>query len=497
LRLNTLSKHHRLLSIFVLLGTTISSGIEAFASNAEWKQIDHKGDVSKPQTEESRIPLWAGWKEKAEPSRGGFELKYRTKTLSDGTELRFYYQDVWGPTCDDRFTVRLQSPDGRNKHGFVDRSGALVVPPKYIWVEHYYNGLVAVREEKGSPWLLLDKSGKVKYTLPKDIKPETSARFWGVSANGILPAKKGDPDDLYSFKNFDGLYDVKSQQFYPLGHFVVINEFSEGLTCFNTARPRKHGYADAKGKIVIPAQFDEAGNFKDGVAMVRLGEQRGLIDHTGKFVMKLPSECLTAEPLCEGLAAVVIKNSKGEPKWGFVDKNGKVVIPAIYYADEQQQFFWNIPRFSEGLAHVAIGDEVNHKYGFIDKTGNWKITPQFKDANDFINGFARVQTGESGFSKSDWNEKQGFYVHRSGDFDLFVKQYGLLGKSKSEVVEAFGKPDKRFIDGAVYDLNTSSCGNAYKGVEIHYDGDKVTKYRSVSFDGHGDWIDKSEKASPH
>jgi hypothetical protein len=156
-------------------------------------------------------------------------------------------------------------------------------------------------------------------------------------------------------------------------------------------------------------------------------------------VTKLPSICVEARPLSEGLAAVAIKNSKGEPKWGFVDRSGKVVIPPMYLVDERW-FYCNTPQFNEGLAHVAIGDEVHHKYGFIDKTGKWKIAAKFRDAEEFEAGFARVQTGDSGFSKAEWNERQGRYVFRSDLFDLYVKQFGLLGESKSEVFNAFGEP---------------------------------------------------------
>ena len=44
-------------------------------------------------------------------------------------------------------------------------------------------------------------------------------------------------------------------------------------------------------------------------------------------------------------------------KYGFVNKNGEVVIPCKY--DEARSF-------SEGIAAVRLGD----KWGFVDKKGN-------------------------------------------------------------------------------------------------------------------------------
>ena len=64
-------------------------------------------------------------------------------------------------------------------------------------------------------------------------------------------------------------------------------------------------------------------------------------------------------------------------KYGFIDKNGKVVI-------EPQ--FGGTYGFSEGLAQV----EKDGKYGFIDKSGKVVIEPQFDYASDFSEGFARV-----------------------------------------------------------------------------------------------------------
>ena len=45
------------------------------------------------------------------------------------------------------------------------------------------------------------------------------------------------------------------------------------------------GYIDKTGKIVINPQFDEAGTFSDGLAVVRLGDKFGYIDTSGKIAV--------------------------------------------------------------------------------------------------------------------------------------------------------------------------------------------------------------------
>ena len=60
--------------------------------------------------------------------------------------------------------------------------------------------------------------------------------------------------------------------------------------------------------------------------------------------------------------------------------------------------------------------------------------------------------------------------------------------NRQKVNDLLGRPNHRYLDSDIYTLNSSSCGNAYEGVEIHYDNDRVTKYRYLSFMNHGNWI---------
>src|SRR5271156_6402310 len=81
-------------------------------------------------------------------------------------------------------------------------------------------------------------------------------------------------------------------------------------------------------------------------------------------------------------------------KWGFIDKEGKLVIPATFdrvngigegsiaYTCRTQK------NFREGLAAIAIGK----KWGFADKTGGIVIEPQYDAVGDFSEGLAGVQS---------------------------------------------------------------------------------------------------------
>ena len=89
--------------------------------------------------------------------------------------------------------------------------------------------------------------------------------------------------------------------------------------------------------------------------------------------------------LSDGLAQV----SK-DHKFGFVDADGKVVIPLK---------FDHAADFKEGLSHAKKGG----KKGYIDTQGKTVIPFEYDFANDFENGIAKVNKGE------EW-----FYIDKTG-----------------------------------------------------------------------------------
>ena len=133
-------------------------------------------------------------------------------------------------------------------------------------------------------------------------------------------------------ENVDGLFDLSNGQFIPIGKYVVIHEFQEGLACFNCAHSMKCGFVDVKGKIVIQPQYDFAGDFQEGLAAVLKNHCWSYIDKDGKTAITLPINCSYAESFSEGLAAVAIGGEDKLPqyikirngaKWGFIDKTGQ------------------------------------------------------------------------------------------------------------------------------------------------------------------------------
>ncbi len=172
------------------------------------------------------------------------------------------------------------------------------------------------------------------------------------------------------------------------------------------------GYQDKSGTYVIPPQFDRAERYSEGLAVVELKHKFGYIDPTGRFV--IPLKFAHAGPFSGGLALVyttwgmnIFGRTEGWDLFrraGYIDHTGKFVIGPRYVE--------NAARFSEGVAafQPGLASPGNAKWGYLDKSGNWAIKPQFEIAGDFSEGLAAVAVSEKG-SPQKWG-----YIGHSGKF---------------------------------------------------------------------------------
>lgn len=141
------------------------------------------------------------------------------------------------------------------------------------------------------------------------------------------------------------------------------------------------------GTYIAAPQFDNAGDFSEGLAAVKVKNNWGFIDKTGKLVIEPqfnPGQAQNGPTFSEGLAAVNFQQGVaiGNALWGFIDKKGNVVINPQFMSDYDSP-----PSFLEGLARI----KVDFKYGFIDKAGRMAITPRFDSAGWFSGGLAVVK----------------------------------------------------------------------------------------------------------
>jgi hypothetical protein len=185
-------------------------------------------------------------------------------------------------------------------------------------------------------------------------------------------------DGKYGYIDRNGKIVISAQ-------FEQARDFSEGLATVKIGD--KYGCIDANGKIVIPARFDYINEFKNGLAEITLDRlEKGKIDKTGKIVTAPSSPKPT--PLGDdnrdpNLARDVLTLIERDGKYGYEDGSRKIVIPARF------DFAANL--FVEDMAWVKVKDRI----GYINKQGKTIASPQFDyrggdGTGNFDNGLARV-----------------------------------------------------------------------------------------------------------
>ncbi len=128
--------------------------------------------------------------------------------------------------------------------------------------------------------------------------------------------------------------------------------------------------------FAIAPQFDSVGAFSEALAEVKVNGKWGYIDKNGTMVIQPQFD--ETQGFSEGLALVWIAGKN----WGYIDKTGKFVIP--------QQFAKNQSgKFSQGLAYACIASTC----GYIDKTGRFVIDRKFTGRGDFLEGLAAIKIG--------------------------------------------------------------------------------------------------------
>ena len=151
---------------------------------------------------------------------------------------------------------------------------------------------------------------------------------------------------------------------------IRIKEIKEGSLSRNKGTNGKYGFVDYDGNWVVEPKFEDAEDFQEGFACVKLDDKCGFIKADGTYLVEPKFD--DAEGFCEGLAEVVL-----DGRYGFIKTD------CTYLVEPKFDDAWP---FREGFAKVKLG----HKWGYIKTDGTYLIEPKFDDAWSFRDGFARV-----------------------------------------------------------------------------------------------------------
>lgn len=182
----------------------------------------------------------------------------------DGKPIGGKYFDHVGNFVDNRAEFYDKKVE---RYGYIDKSGAEVIPAQFTRASIFHCGLAAV-QDKDKRWTI-DASGN-RASMPEEKfwqDWDRNGKFSSLRrANRLGELKKG-PTEFKS-GNKSGFIDSKGNELVPAKYSRVF-PFSNGLAVVQVGL--KYGYVNDKGEEVIAPQFDAAHNFSpEGYAVVSM-----------------------------------------------------------------------------------------------------------------------------------------------------------------------------------------------------------------------------------
>lgn len=294
---------------------------------------------------------------------------------------------------------------GKNRYCYVNTLGRIIIPPRFSRATDFEKGLAKVertmsgikvfrrvseREKTG----LIDRKGRLiggRYFDGMCYEPDLKFNHFRVFEKGDWSKAK------VGFISKDGKELV--------GNYTDCKDFSNGLAAVKGSNG-KWGFIDREGKQIVAPKYDDVGGYGNYMSWIKVAGKYGFIDSKGKLTIepRFPN----VDDFCCGMAPVAVEipleekeemlSKQLEWKCGFINPDGKVVIPAA---------FASARKFSEGLCAVQKG----LYWGFIDKAGTCVIKPSFDEARDFSEGLAAV------LKDGKW-----FFIDREGNTSLKLEK---------------------------------------------------------------------------
>ncbi len=262
--------------------------------------------------------------------------------------------DYYGkPYSEGLFMARQNYNNETNKYQltYFDSSGNIkITTDRYDNGQPFFNGLAAVSRFKY--WGFIDKNGKEVIAPAYDYPTVFREGVANISRNGKY-----------------GLIDTRENIIIPFEYDLISPAF-QGMV--SVKKNNAFGLFDTKGKMIFDFVFDHATIFENGYAYVKKDNQW--------FSVNAKRETSEYHQLSyeEGYRFMNYNGNKV-----YEDKSGTVIFKNTFEAGS----------FAEGLSII----KSNGKYGFIDRLGTVIIPPTYDRAENFKDGYARVQTSGSSF----------------------------------------------------------------------------------------------------
>ncbi len=264
------------------------------------------------------------------------------------------------------------------------RYGGKVVPT----INYFADGAVSNCFVNGY-MRVASKSGLYGYLKENDLEYNVEFKYTGITDfnDGYAIVYQND-NQIIIDTNYTVLFE--SNEIYE-----ICGSFHEGLASVRNKKTDKYGFIDMKGKLVIPCIFNRTGEyFSDGLCSVydEGYDKVGFINKKGEIVIPITFDAMDSNVdwghyFKDGYIDVWKKVDNR--KYGtLIGKDGKPLPDFTWDYDR-------VYRFSENKARFKNKD----KWGFLNKNGQIVVPAKYDYATDFHNGYASVETKINGLRR--------------------------------------------------------------------------------------------------
>lgn len=301
-----------------------------------------------------------------------------------------------------------QAPNSNTTNPSNSSNSAQIVVPLYMYID--------------------EKTGKYGYQNEEGVV--------------VVPAK-------YDTKYSGEYYFAYTEFCFLSGDHPEVGEFHEGMALVSDNRG--YGYINSEGKEVIPCQYKMALPFSEDLAAVKdkKTDKWGYINKKGEIV--IPFQYRYPRSFTEGYAFV----EKEENKWSYIDTKGKNIIP-------WDDYFTGYNFFVNGLAQIKSGG----KYGFINYNGKIVIPCIFDHASYFYGKYAVVE-----------KDKNYGVINREGKY-VINPTYSWI----SSIVDSYVFVKNNNLNGVVDISGKQIIPCEYSSI-IKYAGDNIFIVRTADKNG--------------
>ena len=394
--------------------------------------------------------------------------KYPQYGCVDISDYYSYYQfiNTEGDVIISRFKARSVRDFSDNlsavcncndKYGYIDKKGNVAIPFIYEYATNFIDGISVVRTndycgiinkhgeiitpfiytairdfEKGYAWVrkddkygLIDKTGK---EIVPCIYEDTNLGYHSIHENIVYGKSK----DVYTFYNISGnkLFSIKAED---------VGTFKEGLC--RIMINHKWGFVDSNGKIIIPCIYDDVCDFTDGLCLVSKNKKEYIINHKGLELFSIPGKISHRHYKTTPNFPIIITDIRCDDEYchyGLLNSSGNIIFTAATISIAY--VYYNKPIFS---ARKYDSQKGTTRAGFVNENGRVIIPFKYIEAEDFEGEYTIVTTDSSNSTPKSKpvTSNEGCYIATCvyGSYDcpevMILREYRDKTLSKS----SFGK----------------------------------------------------------